>query len=98
MGSEMCIRDSAGAQVVSTGNVVILGALNGNVYAGASGRTNSFIFALKMNPLQIRIADVIARSSDEKTDPPKDPQIAYLENNTIYVDSLSKSSLADIHI
>ena len=89
---------NAGAQVVSTGNVVILGALNGNVYAGASGRTNSFIFALKMNPLQIRIADVIARSSDEKTDPPKDPQIAYLENNTIYVDSLSKSSLADIHI
>ena len=89
---------NAGAQVVSTGNVVILGALNGNVYAGASGRTNSFIFALKMNPLQIRIADVIARSSDEKTDPPKDQQIAYLENNTIYVDSLSKSSLADIHI
>ncbi len=25
---------NAGAQVVSTGNVVILGALNGNVYAG----------------------------------------------------------------
>ena len=32
---------NAGAQVVSAGNVVILGKLLGNVYAGASGRENS---------------------------------------------------------
>lgn len=89
---------NAGAQIVSTGNVVILGALNGTVYAGASGRANCFVAALKMNPMQIRIGDVIARSSDERTEPPKEPQIAYLDNGRIYVDTLSRKTLADIHI
>ncbi|MCH5265641.1 MAG: septum site-determining protein MinC [Lachnospiraceae bacterium] len=89
---------NAGAQIVSTGNVVVLGALNGTVYAGASGRENCFVAALKMNPVQIRIGDVIARSSDEKQAPPPEPQIAYLEKGTIYVDTLSRKTLADIHI
>lgn len=89
---------NVGAQVVSTGNVVVLGALNGTVYAGASGRDNCFVVALKMNPMQIRIGDVIARSSDEKTAPPKEPQIAYLEQGAIYIDPLSRKTLTDIQI
>ncbi len=89
---------NAGAQVVSTGNVVILGALNGTVYAGASGRENCFVAALKMNPVQIRIGDVIARSPDGKQAPPPEPQIAYLDKGNIYVDTLSRQTLADIHI
>lgn len=87
---------NAGAQVVSTGNVIILGALNGTVYAGASGRDNCFVVALKMNPVQIRIGDVIARSSDEKTAPPREPQIAYLDGDVIYVDAISRQTLSDI--
>lgn len=87
---------NAGAQVVSTGNVIILGALNGTVYAGASGKENCFVVALKMNPVQIRIGDVIARCADEKKDPPKEPQIAYLEGDVIYVDTISRQTLSDI--
>lgn len=89
---------NAGAQVVSTGNVIILGTLNGIVFAGASGNENSFIVAMKMNPVQLRIGDVIARSSDEKSEPPKEPQIAYVEDGRIYVDTLSRKTLTDIHI
>lgn len=89
---------NVGAQVVSAGNVIILGALNGTVYAGASGKQNCFVVALKMNPIQIRIGDTIARSSDEKMAPPKEPQIAYMDNGRIYVDTLSRKSLADIQI
>lgn len=87
---------NAGAQVVSTGNVIILGALNGTVYAGASGKDNCFVVALKMNPVQIRIGDVIARCADDRKDPPKEPQIAYLENDAIYVDTISRQTLSDI--
>ena len=87
---------NAGAQIVSTGNVIILGALNGTVYAGASGKENCFVVALKMNPVQIRIGDVIARCADDKKDPPKEPQIAYLEGDMIYVDTISRQTLADI--
>lgn len=89
---------NVGAQVVSTGNVIVLGSLNGTVYAGASGRKNSFVVALKMNPIQIRIADIIARSSDEKSAPPSEPQIAYLDKDVIYVDTLSRKTLTDINI
>lgn len=89
---------NAGAQVISTGNIIILGTLNGTVYAGSTGRENCFIVALKMNPMQIRIGDVIARSSDEKIEPPEEPQIAYLDNGSIYVDTLSRKTLTEIHI
>ena len=89
---------NVGAQVVSTGNVVVLGALKGTVYAGASGKQNCFVVALKMDPMQIRIGDVIARSSDDKTEVPTEPQIAYLDDGAIYVDTLSRKNLADIHI
>lgn len=63
-----------GAQVVSTGNVIILGKLNGTVYAGASGKEDAFIVATKMNPIQIRISDVIARTPDEKEAPSMFPR------------------------
>lgn len=89
---------NAGAQVVSTGNVVILGSLNGTVYAGASGKENAFVVAMKMNPVQIRISDVIARSDDEKNEVSKEPQIAYLHEGAIYVDSLTRKTLTDIDI
>lgn len=89
---------NAGAQVVSTGNVIILGSLKGTVYAGASGREHSFVVALKMDPMQIRIGDVIARCADEKTEPPSEPQIAYLDHGAIYIDTLSRKTLTDISI
>ena len=89
---------NAGAQVVSTGNVIVLGNLNGTVYAGASGKENAFVVAMKMNPMQIRISDVIARSGDEEKEVSKEPQIAYLRNGAIYIDSLTRKTLTDIDL
>lgn len=89
---------NAGAQVVSTGNVVVLGNLLGTVYAGAAGRENAFIVALKMNPLQIRISDIIARSPDEKKEVSDKPQIAYVRDGAIYIDTLSRQTLTDIDV
>lgn len=89
---------NAGAQVVSTGNVIVLGNLNGTVYAGASGKENAFVVAMKMNPMQIRISDVIARSGDEEKEVSKEPQIAYLRDGAIYIDSLTRKTLTDIDL
>ena len=55
-----------GASVIAGGNIVIIGTLTGSVQAGASGNRNSFVMALSMDPIQIQIADIIARSSDKK--------------------------------
>lgn len=90
---------NAGAKVVSKGNVIILGALKGNVFAGASGNQNSFVVALSMDPVQIRIGDIIARSPDEKTkDVSKEAKIAYVEDGNIYIESISKDVLNDISL
>lgn len=87
-----------GAKIISSGNVVILGSLKGTVYAGATGNASSFVVALEMNPMQIRIGDVIARSSD-KSHNKKDnieTKIAFLEDDNIYIEPLNKNILNDI--
>lgn len=89
---------NAGAQVVSAGNVVILGKLLGNVYAGASGRENSFVVALQMNPTQIRIGDVIARSPDEKQKTITETKIAFSQDGNIYIEPLDRNVLNDISL
>lgn len=93
----------AGAKVVSKGNVIVLGTLNGTVYAGSTGNTNAFVIALEMDPMQIRIADVIARSPDKKpvrfrkkTKP--ETKIAFLENDNIYIETLDKDVMNDIKL
>lgn len=86
-----------GAKVVSKGNIIILGALKGTAFAGASGNERAFVVALDMNPLQIRIADVIARAPDKPTkNAVKEAKIAFIEDGNIYIEPLNKNVLYDI--
>lgn len=88
-----------GARVVSKGNIIVLGALKGTAFAGATGNTNSFVVALDMCPTQIRIADTIARSPDKPIkDEQKEAKIAFLEDGNIYIESLNKNILQDIRL
>ena len=79
-------------------SVVILGDINVGAQVVSTGKENAFIVALKMNPMQIRISDVIARSSDEKQETPAEPQIAYLQDGAIYIDTLSRQTLTEIDV
>ena len=88
-----------GARIVSKGNIVVLGALKGNAFAGATGNTNSFVVALDMYPTQIRIADTIARSPDKPVRQEiKEAKIAFLEDGNIYIEPLNRSVLQDINL
>ena len=102
-----------GGRVISKGNVIVLGSLKGNVYAGAGGNGNSFVVALDMSPMQIKIADVIARSSDtsvtakikrarlsrlNKQSKNVEPKIAFVEDGNIYIEDLSSDVIEDINI
>ena len=51
-----------------------------------------------MSPVQIRIGDVIARSTDKKQKVKKvtEPQIAFVEEGNIYIDALCKEVLNEI--
>ena len=89
-----------GANVVSKGNIIVLGACRGNVYAGASGDRDCIVAALVMKPIQVRIADKIARSAIVKRvdtcEYSIDPRIAYIKDNHIYVKPFSRDTLNDI--
>jgi septum site-determining protein MinC len=79
---------NAGAEVVAEGDITIWGCLRGVAHAGLGGNTQAEIRALKLQPIQIRIADSIARSPD----PPKagqstgwGPESARLVNGKIRI-------------
>jgi len=84
-----------GASIISKGNIIILGSLRGTAYAGASGKKNSFIVAMDMHPIQLRIADVYARAEDNSKST-SEPRIAFVENENITIEPLTKSVLNDI--
>lgn len=55
-----------GAEIVAGGDVIVWGRLRGLVHAGALGDETAVICALELTPTQLRIADQIAISPDEK--------------------------------
>ena len=89
-----------GAKVTAKGNIIILGALKGNAYAGAGGNGNSFVVALEMAPIQIRIADTIARCNDstKRKSLGDGAMIAFVEDDNIYIEKLDKEVLSDIKL
>ena len=91
-----------GGKVISKGSVVVLGSLRGNVFAGVNGDEHSFVVALEMKPIQIKISDVIARSSDSapvnKKNKNLEPKIAFVEDGNIYIESLSADVIEDLVI
>lgn len=90
-----------GAKVIAKGNVIILGALKGNIYAGAGGNEDAFVVALEMAPIQIRIGEIIARSADEggqRKAMSNDAMIAYVDEGHIYIGKLDKENLTDIRL
>lgn len=88
-----------GAKIISAGNVVVLGALKGTVYAGVNGDDSTFVVALDMHPVQVRIGDTIARCSDkQKKSSQPETKIAYVDGGNIYIDPLNKEILNDLNI
>jgi septum formation inhibitor MinC len=54
----------AGAEISATGDVVVWGELKGIAHAGSKGNGRSEIRALRIEAIQLRIADFIARRPD----------------------------------
>ena len=58
-----------GATVSSSGDILIWGRLRGVAHAGADGSTQARIIALQLRPLQLRIADAVARGPADLPQP-----------------------------
>ena len=76
-----------GAIVSAKKNIYVWGKLLGIAFAGDGGNKNASIASLYLNPLQLRIADVIAVGPKDK---PKNhyPEIAVVDKQTIIIKPL----------
>jgi len=75
-----------GAEIVAGGDIVVLGALRGMAHAGGAGDNTAIIAALRLQPTQLRIADVFTRPPDDDQSLPAVPEVALLRDGTIVID------------
>lgn len=83
---------NAGAEIVAGGNILVMGSLRGVAHAGASGDRNAVIVAYRLEPDQLRISDVIARSPEETVQHDY-PERAYLSENSIIIEPYSTTQI-----
>jgi len=74
-----------GAQVISSGDVIVWGRLRGMVHAGAGGNTNALVCALDLAPTQLRIADQIAITPQRRGKP--QPEMARIKDGQVIAEA-----------
>lgn len=56
---------NAGAEIVASGHILVMGALRGMAHAGSGGDEDATVTALTFAPTQVRIASHITRPPEE---------------------------------
>lgn len=86
-----------GAIAEARGNVIILGKISGTVHAGYQGDRKAIIAGLSFNPVQLRIADLMAKNpnqgvlANKKLDRSSGMEIAYVKSEIITIDYYDKN-------
>ncbi len=86
-----------GCAVISNKNIIILGGLYGETYAGGDGQQNAYIVALEMEPERLKIGDFKYKPTKQSKwgiRPKVQPKIAYVKNNKIVMETLTKDLLS----
>lgn len=95
-GSVVIIGDiNPGGEVEAGGDIIIFGKLRGIAHAGINGNTQATITAIELNPLQLRIAGIFARSPDSGLESGEGPEVAKIRDGDIVIESLDKSRRGD---
>ena len=85
----ICGNVNPGAQVIAGGSIDIRGTCRGFVHAGAFGDKSAFVIADRLMPVQIRIADLVARAPDEAEDVNK-AERAMIKDNMIVFEPVAR--------
>jgi septum site-determining protein MinC len=82
-----------GAEIVATGDVVVMGTLRGVVHAGVDGKEDAVIIATSLMPTQIRIADFITRAPDDEDGTSRAvPEMARIRGGYVVIETYSSRS------
>ncbi len=86
-----------GCAVISAKNIIVLGGLYGEAYAGGNGQENAYVVALEMEPERLKIGDfkykTTGKTSKWGLKAKVQPKIAYVKNQRIVFDGLTKELL-----
>ncbi len=86
-----------GCAVISSKNIIVLGGLYGEAYAGGNGQDNAYVVALEMEPERLKIGDFKYKTGTKQSKwgirSKVQPKIAYVKNDKIIMEPLTKDLL-----
>jgi septum site-determining protein MinC len=88
VGTIVVVGDvNAGGELVATGDIVVWGSLRGMAHAGAEGDESAAVYALRLEPMQLRIARCIAIApAHEKRQKHATPEVARIREGKIAIE------------
>ena len=91
-----------GASIISNKDIVILGGLYGQAYAGGGGDDGHFVVALEMSPEKLKIGDFKYKSSEKQSKwsikPKIQPKIAFVRDGRVIIEPITKELLNDLPV
>lgn len=75
-----------GGKLIAVGNIIVMGAVMGEIEAGCMGNINAYAAALELSPESIKIAGVSAEIKNRDENEKISPEKAYLINNEIKIE------------
>jgi septum site-determining protein MinC len=85
-----------GCSVTSARDIVIIGGLYGEAYAGTDGEKGHFVAALEMSPEKLKIGDFRYRAKEKpkwSIRPKVQPKIAYMKDEGVVAEPITKELL-----
>ncbi|MGD0153318.1 MAG: septum site-determining protein MinC [Thermacetogeniaceae bacterium] len=75
-----------GGEIVSGGNIIVMGAFRGVAHAGAMGDKKAIVAALRLEPSQLRIAGYITRAPEGDFSTLRQPEIARVQDGVVIIE------------
>lgn len=91
-----------GCAIISARDIIVLGGLFGEAYAGGNGNPGHYVAALEMSPEKLKIGDfkyhAKEKSSKWSIRAKVQPKIAYVKAEKVVVDPITKELLSELPI
>ena len=91
-----------GASIISNKDIVVLGGLYGQAYAGGNGEEGHFVVALEMSPEKLKIGDFKYKTSEKQSKwsikPKIQPKIAFVKDQRVMMEPITKELLSDLPV
>lgn len=102
-GSVVVVGDvEAGCSVISTKDIIVIGRLLGNAYAGGDGTKGHFVVALEMAPQKLKIGDFKYKAKEKSRWQARvkkgQPQIAFVKNKEVHTQIITNELLNELTV